>query len=197
MSTTPLDPDRTPTDDSNAGDSETETVAGDDTVTIRRSPRYFRFAVLGAIVGVIVAFVLTFSFPEPQGFNAAQIFGFLALLFIIGGMLLGAVVALLIDRSTRRHARTVSIERIEGGYAPPEIQAQTALPETALPETALPETALPETALPETAPPETAPPETEVSEPQAAPAATATDPALTKADTTAVRGPENSGHPTD
>ncbi|MEA9986967.1 hypothetical protein [Subtercola sp. RTI3] len=187
MSTTPLDPDRTPTDDSNAGDSETETVAGDDTVTIRRSPRYFRFAVLGAIVGVIVAFVLTFSFPEPQGFNAAQIFGFLALLFIIGGMLLGAVVALLIDRSTRRHARTVSIERIEGGYAPPEIQAQTALPETALPETALPETA----------PPETAPPETEVSEPQAAPAATATDPALTKADTTAVRGPENSGHPTD
>jgi ATP/ADP translocase len=102
---------------SDTPESETESVVGDDTVTIHRAPRYFRFMIAGAAVGVIVALILTFAFPEPAGFDFSQVFGFLALFFIVIGFAVGAVVALLIDRISRRMARTISMERVEGGDA--------------------------------------------------------------------------------
>ncbi|RFA17953.1 hypothetical protein B7R23_14950 [Subtercola boreus] len=92
---------------------EGEQRVGDDTVTIHRSPRYFRFMTAGAIVGLIIALVLTFVFPEPPGFNPAQIFGFLGLLFVVVGVAAGAVVALVIDRASRHGAKTIRVERIE------------------------------------------------------------------------------------
>ncbi|GAA0991486.1 hypothetical protein [Subtercola frigoramans] len=92
-----------------------ETVAGDDIVTIHRAPRYFRFFAVGAIAGVVVAIILTLAFSGSQGFNLAQVFGFLALVFVVVGIGVGAVVALLIERSARRSARTITVERLEGG----------------------------------------------------------------------------------
>lgn len=91
---------------------EGERVAGDDTVVIHRSPRYFRFMAAGAIVGVVIALVLTFAFPEPPGFNPAQILGFLGILLVVVGVAVGAVVALVIDRASRRRAKTIQVERI-------------------------------------------------------------------------------------
>lgn len=90
-----------------------ERPAGVDTVTIHRSPRYFRFMTVGGIAGLIVALILTFAFPEPPGFNPAQIFGFLGILFVVVGIVAGSVVALLLDRASRRRAKTIEIERIE------------------------------------------------------------------------------------
>ncbi|PPF89198.1 hypothetical protein C5B96_01695 [Subtercola sp. Z020] len=96
-----------------------ERPAGVDTVTIHRSPRYFRFMTVGAIAGLLVALILTFAFPEPPGFNLAQIFGFLGILFVVVGIVAGAVVALVVDRASRRRAKTIEIERIESvGSAP-------------------------------------------------------------------------------
>ncbi|MDF2444320.1 MAG: hypothetical protein JWR01_2523, partial [Subtercola sp.] len=63
-----------------------ERAFGADTVTIHRSPRYFRFMIAGVVAGVIVALILTFAFPEPPGFNPAQIFGFLGILFVVVGI---------------------------------------------------------------------------------------------------------------
>jgi uncharacterized membrane protein YbhN (UPF0104 family) len=84
-----------------------------DQVTVRRAPRYYRFMVLGLIVGVVVTLVLTFAFPEQDEFNRFQVFGFTGI-FITGICVgLGAVVAIVLDRVSRRRARTVSVERIE------------------------------------------------------------------------------------
>ena len=93
-----------------------ETDVTSDTVTVRRAPRYGRFILLGVILGAIVALILTFAFTgEPvEGelvqFDKGQVFGFLLLLCGTIGAALGAVVALLIDRSSARRARSVAVE---------------------------------------------------------------------------------------
>jgi Na+/H+-translocating membrane pyrophosphatase len=102
-----------------------ETDQTTDTVTVRRAPRYGRFITLGAIVGAIVALILTFAFSgEPvEGelieFDKGQVFGFLLLICATIGVALGALVALLIDRSTARRARSVAVVR-ESTHHPDE-----------------------------------------------------------------------------
>ena len=93
-----------------------ETEVTDDVVTVRRAPRYGRFIVLGALVGAVVALILTFAFsgqpadPALQpGFDKGQVFGFLLLLCGTIGATLGAVVALVIDRSSAKRARSVEV----------------------------------------------------------------------------------------
>jgi hypothetical protein len=99
-------------------DQPLETDRTSDTVTVRRAPRYGRFITLGAIVGAIVALILTFAFsgePTIEGelieFDKGQVFGFLLLICATIGVALGALVALIIDRSTARRARSVTVER--------------------------------------------------------------------------------------
>lgn len=95
---------------------ETDQTSG--TVTVRRAPRYGRFITLGAIVGAIAALILTFAFsgePTIEGelieFDKGQVFGFLLLICATLGVALGALVALIIDRSTARRARSVAVVR--------------------------------------------------------------------------------------
>jgi hypothetical protein len=95
-----------------------ETDQTSDTVTVRRAPRYGRFITLGAILGAIAALILTFAFsgePTIEGelieFDKGQVFGFLLLICATIGVALGALVALLIDRSTARRARSVAVVR--------------------------------------------------------------------------------------
>src|SRR4029453_8710511 len=91
-----------------------ETDVTDDVVTVRRAPRYGRFITLGALVGAVVPLILTFAFSgqpvDPAlalGFDKGQVFGFLLLLCATIGAAIGAVVALLIDRSSARPANSV------------------------------------------------------------------------------------------
>jgi len=93
-----------------------------ETARVRRSPRYAMFLVAGAVLGVVVALVLTFAFgpagssPSTQVvYSSAQVFGFLALVCITIGLAVGGGVALVIDRSLSRRAREVRIdhERVE------------------------------------------------------------------------------------
>lgn len=81
------------------------------TVRVRRSPRILNFIVAGVIVGAIVSLILTFAFPIDGEFTAPQIFGFLFLFLGVIFGALGAVVALVVDRSSRRRAREVQMER--------------------------------------------------------------------------------------
>lgn len=77
---------------------------------VRRSPRYLRFLLTGAVVGILVALVLTVTFPANDEFSSGQVFGFLLLLCGIIGMTLGAVVALILDRTLAKRARTEAVE---------------------------------------------------------------------------------------
>lgn len=89
-----------------------ETVIGKATLTVRRSPRYFRFMLLGAIVGAILALVFTVTFPENGEFDRSQVFGFLLLAGVAVGVALGGLVALILDRVIGRTATTVVADRL-------------------------------------------------------------------------------------
>ena len=100
--------------ESGAGESPAESVVEKSTVTVRRSPRFFNFMLLGAILGAIAALVLTVTFPENPEFGATQVFGFLLLAFVALGVTLGAIVAIIIDRVISRRGKTVVVDRMAG-----------------------------------------------------------------------------------
>lgn len=97
-------------------ESVTETAS--DEVTVRRAPRYPRFLGLGLLLGGVVALILTFSFPPNDEFDRGQVFGFLLLLCATGGLVLGAVFALILDRAFTRRARRVQVEHESTRPAP-------------------------------------------------------------------------------
>lgn len=82
-------------------------------VRVQRSPRYFRFMLTGALVFAVIALILTFSFPENPTYDRGSVFGFLLAVCVTIGVALGALVALLVDRSVTRRARTVQADRID------------------------------------------------------------------------------------
>ncbi|WP_208008557.1 hypothetical protein [Agromyces protaetiae] len=78
----------------------TDTV--DETVAVRRAPRYGRFILLGVALGAVIALILTFAFPENAQFDRGQVFGFLLLGLGTIGAAFGAAVALVFDRVLSR-----------------------------------------------------------------------------------------------
>ncbi|PJJ65491.1 hypothetical protein [Compostimonas suwonensis] len=92
-------------------DAEPEVVVTAGRVIVRRSPRYFRFMALGAIVGVILAIVFTVAFPDNAQFTATQVFGFLLLVFLVVGVALGSLAAILANRIVSRGQHEVDAER--------------------------------------------------------------------------------------
>lgn len=83
--------------------------------TIRPVPRYGVFMVLGTVLGVAVAGILTAigSFEKSAAtgvvYPAGQVFGFLLLWAVPAGIALGGVIALLLDRASRKRARVVTV----------------------------------------------------------------------------------------
>lgn len=88
------------------------------TVRVRRSPKYSVFLVLGAVVGVLVAMILTFAFngtalPSPNTtiqYTQLQVFGFIVLWCVPAGMVLAGVIALILDRVVGRRTREVRFD---------------------------------------------------------------------------------------
>jgi hypothetical protein len=84
----------------------------DDTATrvrIRRAPKFSVFVILGAIVGVFVALILTASFPIDPKVGFGPVFGYFAIYGFVGGILVGCLVALVFDRVLARGAKTVAV----------------------------------------------------------------------------------------
>lgn len=69
---------------------------------VRRAPRYRAFVLAGALVGVLVAVVLVLVVPGDQALGRGPVLVFVALTAVAVTALLGAVVAVLVDRSTGR-----------------------------------------------------------------------------------------------
>ena len=118
-------------------------------VTVRRSPRYGRFLLIGAILGVLVALILTSVFgpsaeaeaAAPKTFSFGQVFGFMALVCIAAGALLSGLLALLLDRTLGRRTRSYVAEHDTVGYDEPEDEPAPAQPgdESSHPGTATPQ----------------------------------------------------------
>ncbi|MGR0318992.1 hypothetical protein [Agromyces sp. ZXT2-3] len=100
-----------------------ETEVSSDAVTVRRSPRYGSFLLLGAALGVLVALILTFAFPENAQFDRGQVFGFLLLWCGAGGLALGGVVALVIDRVLAKRRGTAVAEHASTHYVEDDPEA--------------------------------------------------------------------------
>ena len=88
---------------------------------VRRVPRYGVFLVLGGALGIVTAAILTMTFdgiaePSEIGvtYSQGQVFGFLMLYCAAGGVMLGAIVALILDKTIgrRTHAVTVQTEKV-------------------------------------------------------------------------------------
>ena len=86
-------------------DTDAQDAANETEVRIRRAPKYSAFLIVGGGLGAAITFILTALFPvDPQvGFGA--LFGYFALYGVTGGVLLGALLALILDRVTARRAR--------------------------------------------------------------------------------------------
>ncbi|TXN30513.1 hypothetical protein FVP33_10815 [Lacisediminihabitans profunda] len=77
---------------------------------IRRAPRYPIFLILGGGLGAIVTFVLTALFPVDPAVGFGALFGYFALYGVPAGVLVGAIVAIVLDRVSSRRARSVVVE---------------------------------------------------------------------------------------
>jgi hypothetical protein len=91
----------------------TETVVSEDTLVVRRSPKYINFMIVGAVVGAVLALLLTVIFPQNAEFDPAQVFGFLLLGGVTIGVAVSCVVAIILDRIVGRSATTVVVDRLD------------------------------------------------------------------------------------
>jgi hypothetical protein len=67
------------------------------------------FVVIGALLGVLVALVLTASFPIDPKVGFGPVFGYFAIYGFVAGILVGSLVALVFDRILSRRAKTVAV----------------------------------------------------------------------------------------
>ena len=79
-------------------------------VTVRRAPKVPVFMILGGALGAIATLVLTSLYPVDPTVGFAASFAYFCLFGIPAGVVLGALVALIIDRVSIRRARSVSVE---------------------------------------------------------------------------------------
>jgi hypothetical protein len=81
-----------------------------DEVTVRRAPKIPAFIFVGAVIGTLATLVLTSLYPVDPRVGFGALFAYFALYGITGGVVLGAVVGIVVDRVSFRRAKTVTVE---------------------------------------------------------------------------------------
>ena len=84
--------------------------AGTEKVTVRRAPKIPAFLIVGGGVGAIVTFILTALFPVDPLVGFGALFAYFALFGVTAGVLLGAILALIVDRRSKVRARSAEAE---------------------------------------------------------------------------------------
>lgn len=82
-------------------------------ISVRRAPKYVPFLVAGGLLGIVIAAISSFSVPAPKDYTQGSVFGYFMILFAAGGLLLGGVVALVLDRISLRRSERAVVEEIE------------------------------------------------------------------------------------
>ncbi|MHB1473036.1 MAG: hypothetical protein ACYCV4_05305 [Dermatophilaceae bacterium] len=65
---------------------------------VRRTPRFTAFLVTGGVVGLLIGFLLSVVGHPDTRYDAAAALGFLGLVCAGLGMLVGGIIAVLLDR---------------------------------------------------------------------------------------------------
>ena len=89
-------------------------------VTIRRAPKVPIFLILGGALGSLVTLVLTMLQPADPNVGYPALFGYFLLYGLPAGVLLGALVALVLDLISRRTVKRGIAERTEVEAPPVE-----------------------------------------------------------------------------
>jgi hypothetical protein len=132
------EPGHTEPDSPHAASPTPAAPSGRRTVRVRRVPN---FALLGALAGAVVAFVLTVAIPHDPDyarskgypeFSQLQIFGFLLLIGVVLGIAVALAVAIILDRRNDRKGQTVEADRVGVRESPDALTVvDTDAPETA------------------------------------------------------------------
>jgi hypothetical protein len=86
-------------------------------VEVRRTPNYWNFMLLFAVLAAIAITIITFALPydaETATYSRGTVYGFALLFSVAIGLAIGAVVALIAERVSRRSIRLVEAEKITG-----------------------------------------------------------------------------------
>jgi len=124
-------------DNSDVQQNETTTRSE---VTVRRSPRYGRFVITTIVIFVIASFFLTYSRPAVGQFSSNQVFGYMILVSIVFGIIVGSILALVIDKLMGRTARTVLAEKTDARVEPEHAGSEPEAAESATAATGAPAT---------------------------------------------------------
>lgn len=88
-------------------------------VRVRRAPKFSVFVIVGAVLGLLAALILTYAYDGTVNqspntgmvYSQGQVFGFLALICVAAGIAVFAVIAIILDRRSSRHTREVMVDR--------------------------------------------------------------------------------------
>ncbi|MCZ9883051.1 hypothetical protein [Arthrobacter sp. B2a2-09] len=81
-------------------------------ITVRRAPKFVPFMGLGGVLGIIVAAFVAYGIPGDESFDTGAVFGFFLVSFAAGGVLLGAIAALVLDKVSVRRSRRAVVESV-------------------------------------------------------------------------------------
>ena len=97
------------------GDMSNSEKVTTEQVVVRRSPKFLTFMIVGIILGIIAALIITFAIPNTSEFSLTQIFGFMLLITGTIGGTLGLIFALIFDRYFSKHVHMATAEKTEVG----------------------------------------------------------------------------------
>ncbi len=80
-------------------------------LVVRRAPKFGPFMIVAGLVAAIATLVVTSLFPIDPKVGLGAMFGYFSLFTIPSGAVVGALIALVLDRVGRKRARTVTAER--------------------------------------------------------------------------------------
>lgn len=78
--------------------------------TVRRAPRFGAFIVVGGLLGFLVTAIVTMQFPADPAVGLLATVGYFSIFGISAGIALGALVAIVLDRRSRRRSRRATVE---------------------------------------------------------------------------------------
>ncbi len=80
-------------------------------MSVRRAPRFGAFLVVGGFLGFLLTLILTSLFEAGPAVGFTTLLAYFSLYGITAGVLVGALVAIIVDRRSRRRMRTIEMER--------------------------------------------------------------------------------------